>query len=91
MSLTAQDMKNLREMVEDVITRRVDPRFEQVDRRFEQVDRRFDLLEERFDVLEEQVDGLKSQMATFQEDMSVIKKMAGDHAFEIERLNQRTA
>jgi acyl carrier protein phosphodiesterase len=84
MALTAEEMINIRELLEDVITRRVDPRFEQMDVRFEQMDARFDALEQRFDDMHDQVQGL-------QEDVVVVKEMVKDHSFEIARIKHRTA
>jgi tetrahydromethanopterin S-methyltransferase subunit G len=53
MALTAEDLNNVKELLEEVFTRRMNvmvlPKFEAIDRRFDRVDQRFDRLEKRMD------------------------------------------
>jgi predicted nuclease with TOPRIM domain len=106
MALTAEDMRKLKELVEDVftrrldeaITRRIDPKFEGIERRLDNVELRLGVVEQRLDkveqrvgVMEQRLDGLSGDMRLLREDTTIVKNAVKDHGFEIARLNHRAA
>ena len=62
MALTAEDMKNMREMVEDVIDRRVEPRFQALETK----------MDTRFGIVEARLDGIDARLESIEEDLSVV-------------------
>jgi archaellum component FlaC len=97
-ALTAQDMMNIKDLLEDVITRRVDPRFERVEERLDRVEERLDRVEQRLDGVENRLGGVENRLQIVEhdvrllrDDMGVVTGMVKEHGFEISRLKHRAA
>ena len=77
-------MKNLREMVGDVIEQRLNPKFDSIGARFEAIENRLGTIDAR-------LDGIDGRLERIEDDVTVIKQVVKDHSFEIARLKHKTA
>ncbi len=89
MALTVEDMVNMREMMEEVITRRVDPRFEELKTEIldeievrvngavadmsEVIQEGFTLVGERFDAMDERFNGVELRLVRVEDRLDNLK------------------
>ncbi|MGB4762563.1 MAG: hypothetical protein WBP12_04390 [Candidatus Saccharimonas sp.] len=98
MSLTSDDLADIKQLMEAVVSaaikgqdeqfNKIDQRFEQIDQRFEQIDQRFDKIDKRFEQIDDRLDTIE---LTQNEILNAVGAELADHETRIQQLEHAAA
>jgi hypothetical protein len=86
MSLTKEDLQQIKEVVIEVVDERVEPRFTAMDIAIQTLTTS---TANQFGNIVRQLDGIYDELAVIKDDVAVVKDYVKDHGFRIAKLERR--